>query len=99
MVRAYLAAAKAEDCTLTRELTQPGSTWSWCTDPRLLDYRAIGQAVFVPAAAAGVDEQCVPFAMDTHGSSDGSMPIGWQPWELCLVKTGAGWRVHDQGQG
>jgi hypothetical protein len=64
-----------------------------------LDYRSVGIAQIFPATTAGADEQCVPFEMNTHGSSDGSMPIGWQPWSLCLVHTNAGWRVYDQGQG
>lgn len=98
LVSTYLAAAKAGDCTVTRALTQK-HTWAWCHDPKLLDFKAIGAAQFAPAAEAGVDEQCVPFDMDTHGSSDGSMPTGWQPWSLCLVQTHAGWRVYDQGQG
>jgi hypothetical protein len=95
----YLAAAKDGDCSFTHALTQPKGTWNWCHDPRLLDYRSIGQAQFVPASEAGVSEQCVPFEMDTHGSSDGSMPTGWQPWSICMIDTTAGWRVHDQGQG
>jgi hypothetical protein len=94
----YLRAAKAQDCRLTAALTLP-HTWSWCRDPRLLDYRSVGSANFVPASEAGRDEKCVGFEMDTHGSSDGSMPIGWQPWRLCLVSTSAGWRLYDQGQG
>jgi hypothetical protein len=99
VVQAYLAAAKAQDCTFRKILTQPKATWNWCHDPRLLDYRSVGTANAVPAAEAGLDEQCVPFDIDTHGSSDGSMPTGWQPWSLCLVHTAAGWRVNDQGQG
>jgi hypothetical protein len=98
LVSAYLAGAKAGDCSFTSELTLK-HTWAWCDDPRLLDYKGVGDARFVPASEGGVDEQCVPFAMDTHGSSDGSMPVGWQPWSLCLVHTDAGWRVYDQGQG
>ena len=98
LVTAYLAGAKAGDCSLTRALTQK-HTWAWCDDPKLLGYRSIGAAQFVPASEAGSDEQCVPFEMDTHGSSDGSMPEGWQPWSLCLVHTKAGWRVYDQGTG
>lgn len=70
-----------------------------CRDPRLLAYRSVGTAQFVPAAEAGVDAECVPFDIDTHGSSHGSMPTGWQPWRLCLVPTDAGWRVYDAGQG
>lgn len=94
----YLQAAKAADCRLTAALTLP-HTWHWCRNPRLLDYRSVGSALFVPAAEAGQDEECVGFQMDTHGSSDGSMPVGWQPWSLCLVWTSAGWRLYDQGQG
>jgi hypothetical protein len=92
----YLQAAKAEDCDLTAALTLP-HTWSWCDDPRLLDYQSVNSAHLLPASEAGRDQECVPFEMNTHGSSDGSMPVGWQPWELCLVKTSAGWRLYDQG--
>ena len=96
---AYLAAAKDVECSFTQALTQPKSTWNWCDDPRLLDYRSVGAARFVPASAAGVNEQCVPVEMDTLGSSDGSMPTGWQRWSLYMIDTNAGRRVHDQGQG
>lgn len=92
----YLRAAKARNCTLTSALTLH-HTWSWCDDPRLLGYRSVGPVYAVPAAEAGRPEQCVGFEMDTHGSSDGSMTVGWQPWGLCLVRTSAGWRVYDQG--
>lgn len=98
VARVYLQAAKAKNCDLTSALTLH-NTWSWCSDPRLLDYRSVGSAYAVPASEAGRDEQCVGFEMDTHGSSDGSMPVGWQPWSLCLVRTKAGWRLYDQGQG
>lgn len=96
--RAYLRAAVVGNCTLTAELTLP-HTWNWCGDPRLLDYRSVRGPNYVPASEAGRDEECVPFEMYTHGSSDGTMPSGWQPWSLCLVKTPAGWRLFDQGMG
>ena len=43
LVSAYLAGAKAGDCSFTRALTQK-HTWAWCNDPKLLDYRSIGAA-------------------------------------------------------
>jgi len=94
----YLRAASTGDCTLTARLTTSG-TWSWCRDPELLHYRSVGKAYFVPASIAGRNEECVNFEMYTHGSSDGSMPTGWQPWSLCFIRTRAGWRLYDQGQG
>jgi hypothetical protein len=96
--RVYLHAAVTGDCELTAELTLP-HTWSWCGDPRLLNYRSVGRAYYVPASQAGRNEECVDFEMDTHGSSDGTMPVGWQPWGLCFVRTHVGWRMYDQGQG
>jgi hypothetical protein len=96
--RLYLRAAFTGNCGLTAELTL-SQTWSWCQDPKLLDYRSAGKAYFVPASEAGRNEECVPFEMYTHGSSDGTMPTGWQPWELCFVRTRTGWRLYDQGQG
>jgi hypothetical protein len=98
VARVYLRAAYTGDCDLTAELTTSG-TWSWCNDPKLLDYRSVGSAYYVPASEAGRNEECVGFEMYTHGSSDGSMPTGWQPWSLCFIKTHAGWRLYDQGQG
>jgi hypothetical protein len=98
VARAYLSAAYAGNCALTAELTM-AHTWSWCDDPKLLHYRSVRTAQAVPASAAGRNEECVPFEMYTNGSSDGSMPTGWQPWNLCLVRTSAGWRLYDQGQG
>jgi hypothetical protein len=98
VARVYLRAALAGDCALTAELTLP-QTWSWCNDPRLLAYRSVRGPVHVPASQAGRNEECIGFVMDTDGSSDGTMPTGWQPWGLCLVKTHVGWRLVDQGQG
>ena len=98
MTRAYLHAAVTGNCTMTAWLTL-SNTWSWCSDPKLLHYRSVGHVERVPASIAGANEECVDFEMDTHGSSDGSMPVGWQPWMLCLVKTHDGWRLYDQGQG
>jgi hypothetical protein len=95
---AYLRAAVTGDCKLTAELTLP-HTWNWCGDPKLLDYRSVQSPDLVPASEAGRNEECVAFEMYTHGSSDGTMPTGWQPWSLCFVKTPAGWRLFDQGQG
>lgn len=96
--RLYLRAAFTGNCGLTADLTL-SHTWSWCDDPKLLDYRSVGKAYSVPASEAGRNEECVSFQMYTHGSSDGTMPIGWQPWGLCFVWTRAGWRLYDQGQG
>ena len=98
VARIYLGAAVAGNCKLTAALTV-AHTWNWCQDPRLLNYRAVRKPEHVPASDAGRSEECVAFEMDTHGSSDGSTPAGWQPWSLCLIKTPAGWRLHDQGQG
>src|SRR5947209_15305930 len=98
VARVYLHAALASNCKLTAELTLP-HTWNWCDDPKLLDYRGVRSPYSVPAFNAGRNEECVQFEMYTHGSSDGTMPTGWQPWELCFVKTHAGWRLYDQGQG
>jgi hypothetical protein len=98
VARDYLSAAYTGNCALTAELTM-ANTWSWCDDPKLLHYRSVGGAQAVSASEAGRNEECVPFEMYTNGSSDGSMPTGWQPWSLCFVKTSAGWRLYDQGQG
>ena len=98
VARAYLRAAVTGNCTLTTELTLP-HTWNWCGDPKLLGYRSVRSPYYVPASEAGRNEECVPFEMYTHGSSDGTMPAGWQPWSLCFVTTRAGWRLFDQGQG
>ena len=98
VARVYLHAARTSNCRLTAELTLP-HTWNWCNDPKLLDYQAMRSPYYVPASNAGRNEECVQFEMYTHGSSDGTMPTGWQPWELCFVKTHAGWRLYDQGQG
>jgi hypothetical protein len=94
----YLQAAVTGNCRLTAELTL-SQTWNWCDDPKLLDYRSVQSPDLVPASEAGRNEECVRFEMYTHGSSDGSMPAGWQPWSLCFVTTPAGWRVYDQGMG
>jgi hypothetical protein len=99
VARVYLRAALTGNCALTAELTVPQTTWNWCDDPKLLKYRAVRSPDHVPASEAGRSEECVEFEMYTHGSSDGTMPAGWQPWSLCLVRTQAGWRVSDQGQG
>jgi hypothetical protein len=98
VARVYLRAAFTGNCELTERLTL-SHTWNWCDDPRLLDYRSVGSAYYVPASEAGRNEECVDFEMYTHGSSDGTMPTGWQPWSLCFVRTRAGWRLYDQGQG
>jgi hypothetical protein len=95
---AYLHAAYTGNCALTAELTM-AHTWSWCNDPKLLHYRSVESAVAVSASEAGRNEECVNFEMYTDGSSDGSMPTGWQPWGLCFVRTPAGWRLYDQGMG
>ena len=47
---------------LTAALTT-SNTWSWCSDPKLLDFRPVGEAYLVPAAIAGRNEQCVDFEM------------------------------------
>lgn len=99
VARVYLRAAFTGKCVLTAELTLPQATRNWCNDPKLLNYRSVGSPYRVPASEAGRNEECVAFQMYTHGSSDGSMPTGWQPWSLCFVRTPVGWRLYDQGQG
>jgi hypothetical protein len=98
VTRVYLRAALTGDCGLTANLTT-ANTWSWCGDPKLLHYRSIGHAYFVPASEAGRNQECVDFNLYTDGSSDDSMPTGWQPWSLCFIRTHLGWRLWDQGQG
>jgi hypothetical protein len=97
-VRAYLAAAKAGDCQLTRALTLP-STWSWCTHPKALDYRSIRKPQRVqPKIIGGVKGVVsVPFEVKTDGGS--GIPPGWMYWSFDLIRTNDGWRVRDQGQG
>jgi hypothetical protein len=98
VARVYLRAAVTGNCALTAKLTLP-HTWNWCEDPRLLDYRSVRSPDHISASEAGRAEECVSFEMDTHGSSDGSMRSGWQPWGLCFTKTPDGWRLFDQGVG
>jgi len=93
-----LRAAYTGNCALTAELTM-AHTWSWCDDPKLLHYRSVESAYAVSASVAGRNEECVNFEMFTDGSSDGSMPAGWQPWGLCFARTPVGWRLYDQGMG
>src|SRR5690348_16741950 len=76
VARVYLHAALTSDCKLTAELTLPHA-WTWCHDPKLLDYRGVRPPYYVPASNAGRNEECVQFEMYTHGSSDGTMPTGW----------------------
>jgi hypothetical protein len=99
VARAYLRAALTGNCKLTAELTLPKSTWNWCKDPKLLGFRSVQSPYSVTAPQTGRSGECVAFEIYTHGSSDGSMPVGWQPWSLCFAQTGAGWRVYGQGQG
>lgn len=98
VAKTYLSAAVQQDCGLTRVLTM-SNTWAWCDDPRLLSYNDVRPPFFNPALTSGVDEKCVPFTMETTGSSDGSMNPGIEPWSLRFRKTAEGWRLWDQGQG
>jgi len=95
----YLAAAKNHDCGLTRALTAPDGTWSWCDDPRLLSYKDVGLPNPVDDNSSPESQHCVDFTMTTTGSSDGTIPVGEEQWSLCFVHEGDGWRVDDQGQG
>src|SRR5215475_14043183 len=79
VAQVYLHAALTSNCRLTAELTL-SHTWNWCDDPKLLDYRGVRSPYHVPAWNAGRNEECVQFDMYTHGSSDGTMHTGWQPW-------------------
>ena len=99
VVAAYLAAAKAHDCTLTRTLTLTQFTNYWCRGSfTLLDYRDIGPAEFHPGTdpQVGRDEECVPFELDPQGVPGPGIPAGWQRWSLCLIRTSSGWRIWDQ---
>ncbi|BDZ50236.1 hypothetical protein GCM10025867_24770 [Frondihabitans sucicola] len=99
MAATYLAAAKNQDCGLTRALAAKDGTWSWCSDPRLLSYTDVGRPFAVGKHSSPVPQECVRFTMTTTGSSDGSMPVGEEPWSLCFVHAAEGWRLYDQGQG
>jgi hypothetical protein len=98
VARIYLKAAKKQDCGLTKALTaETSSTFSWCHDPLLQSYGNVRNPT--PALDMSRAGECVAFTMRTSGSSDRSLPAGTEPWSLCFTRTGAGWRVFDQGQG
>ena len=56
VARVYLRAARTGNCTVTAALTL-SQTWSWCDDPKLLDYRPVQSRSGVPASEAGRNEQ------------------------------------------
>ena len=56
VARVYLRAARTGNCTVTAALTL-SQTWSWCDDPKLLDFRPVQSRSGVPASEAGRNEQ------------------------------------------
>jgi hypothetical protein len=66
--------------------THPAPYLELVRRPTLLGYRGVRSPYHVAASEAGRDEACVSFEMYTHGSSDGAMPTGWQPWACALSR-------------
>lgn len=97
---AYLDAAVQQDCEMTRALTVPGDAFAWCTSPTMTAYRDLtGPTVPTAEQAGGQEEQCLSFEMTGSDAGARSLQSAVRPWSLCFVRTPAGWRVANQGQG
>ncbi|TWE07325.1 hypothetical protein BKA23_3508 [Rudaeicoccus suwonensis] len=97
----YLHAATTGDCAMTKALTYhwENTTFAWCHDPKMLSYKDVQAPMFVPASEAGASVELVTFTMKTTAFPDHSLQAGVEPWSFDFVRTPAGWRVRDQGQG
>lgn len=95
VMTAYLKAAVAHDCQVTRRLTA-ASTWAWCDTPRMTAYKGVGTVVRLSAADAGVALECYPMTVTTAGAGRG-IAEGTRPWTLCFRHTDAGYRLYQQG--
>lgn len=97
VVRAYVAAVNAQDCSTASKLA-PDTAGSWCGKSRLDDLQITGMTdePREDDAARTVNHVWVEFTL--HGG-DGSMKEGRNTWGYLLDRTGpnGAWRIHDQG--
>jgi hypothetical protein len=110
VLRVYLRAAKAHDCTLTVALSVGsderaaafcggGSFLGLSNHPNLVSYKSIGAIDTIPASDTGrFAEQCIPVDIRETGMN-GADPGEIPGWEFCFRRTSAGWRIADEGQG
>lgn len=97
VVRAYVAAVNAKDCTTAITLA-PGD--SWCGRARLDELRLTSTTDQTREGNPSRKVKYVAVQFTLHGG-DGSMPDGPHGWGYLLDRTGpqGAWRIYDQGVG
>lgn len=98
VTKAYLAAAEAQRCDVTKALTLD-STWAWCRNPTLRKYTVADKAESVPFTPGHTTESCVDTTVTSRASEESEPMNGTRTWSFCFTKTASGWRLTDQGQG
>lgn len=98
VAKAYLAAAKAQRCDVTKALTLD-NTWAWCRNPTLRDYTVADKAESVPFNPGHTTESCVDTTVTSRAAEEAEPMNGTHAWSFCFTKTTSGWRLTDQGQG
>jgi hypothetical protein len=98
VTRAYLIAAKAGKCDVTKALTLD-HTWAWCSNPTLKSFEIAGKPEVYPAQKGVPIQTCVPTLVTSHASADAAVFEGRRSWQFCFVHKSDGWRLYDQGQG
>lgn len=97
VVRAYVAAVNAKDCSTAKELA-PGSAGQWCGHVRLDDLQVTGTSDEAHEGDPSRQVKHVSVQFTLHGG-DGSMGEGRNGWGYLLDRTGpdGAWRIDDQG--
>ena len=102
VVRAYLEAIQAGDCTVLSQLaTRNQAERAWCGKGLTVSSVTVGTAEPDPGSVVSKDfEQAVyvPVRLDVQGGADSVEP-GMRDWGYVLVRDAAvqRWRVADEG--
>lgn len=99
VVRAYVAAVNAKDCSTAKDLA-PSSAGSWCGSATLDDLQITGTSDETREGEPSEKVKHVAVQFTLRGG-DGSMTEGRNGWGYLLDKTGpnGAWRIYDQGVG
>jgi hypothetical protein len=98
VTNAYLSAAKAQHCDVTKALTTD-RTWAWCRNPTLSKFTVNGtsyKAIPVPGAPA---QTCVDTTVTSKATDQAEPMDGTLNWSFCWRKLDGRWKLVNQGQG
>jgi hypothetical protein len=98
VTNAYLSAAKAQHCDVTKALTTD-RTWAWCRNPTLTKFTVSGTSYKARPVPGAPVQTCVDTTVTSKATDQAETMNGTLGWSFCWRKVDGRWRLVNQGQG